>query len=45
MAVDVIGGTQAHLNRPTDFNEFNLFERESFLEELASSISYEVMME
>jgi len=41
LAVDVIGGTQARLNRPTGFNDFNLFEGESFLEELAESISYE----
>lgn len=38
MAVDVVGGSENRLNW---FNEFNLFEHESFLEELASSISYD----
>jgi len=41
LAIDVIGGREYRLNRHQNFNEFNLFERGSFLEELAESISYD----
>lgn len=41
LAILVVGGRECRLNHPKDFNEFNLFERESFLEELASSVSYD----
>ena len=37
--IDVVGGREYRLNQ--HFNEFNLFERGSFLEKLAESISYD----
>lgn len=39
LAIDVIGGFERRLN--SGFKDFNLFEHESFLEELASTISYD----
>ncbi len=41
LAIDVIGGLESRLNHFKGFKEFNLFEHESFLGELASTISYD----
>ena len=41
MAVDVIGGHESRSSHSKGFREFNLLEHKSFLEELASTISYD----
>ena len=41
LAIDAFGGREYSLNHHQNFNEFSLFERGSFLEELAESISYD----
>ncbi len=41
LAANVVGGLENRLNKCNGFKDFNLFERERFLEELAKSISYD----